>query len=400
MRTLWPVCLAVLCVGVALGLGRRLPHCSADPDVLPGTAVDKLIAQLGSDSDAVREAATKQLKQREDAIPALRRALKSSNGEVARGAATILAFFAAQEERAVAKLVALGKNGQMDQAVEKLVRRQTLGDEDGCWQVLAELASRLMDLEKEEFGTVSLKPGVPNREVPARDFRRYWQVTHPRLVSGSRLSRHDLLPPILVVRAEELSTDMPKILSLLAASGHAKTIYLESCALLAGDSSEMVDIDSSLIVCDGDLLVKGYIKESLVIARGDITCCDLVENSRLICGGAVHLRDYGKLLETTKVKAQEAKPLGFITFFDPVQVGIKVAKADGGLRVQEAVKDKPFARAGVRAEDLVLALDGAAVTDPEVFRRLLRARVAVEGELAVKLRRGEQTLELRVQCKD
>jgi hypothetical protein len=33
-------------------------------------------------------------------------------------------------------------------------------------------------------------------------------------------------------------------------------------------------------------------------------------------------------------------------------------------------------------------------------RRLLRAKVAVEGELTVKLRRGEQTLELRVPCKD
>jgi hypothetical protein len=400
MRNFLNVPLLVLSVVAVLGFGWSWQHCRADPDPPPSTEIEKLIAQLGSESFQMREAATRQLQQHEEAIPALRRALKSPDGEVARRAESILEFFVRQEKkRAFTQLTVLGKEGRVDQAVEKLVRRKQWDDEDACWQVMAELAGRLSDLEGREFGTVSLQT-TKYLAVPAHDFRRYREKVQPAIVIGSTLSARDLEPTAVVVRAEALSAGRMYRVSLFATSGPAKPLLLIESVVFAGDSVTVTDASRSLIVCDGDFTETGHVHDSLIIARGDVHCFNEIKNSRIITGGTVHLERKSAELLNTKVKEKEARPLGFVTFFDPAQLGIKVEKADGGLRVKEAAREKPFARAGLRAGDLVIALDSTPVTDPEVFRRLLRAKVAVEGELAVKLRRGEQTLELRVPCKD
>jgi hypothetical protein len=413
MRTFFRAVLPAVCVAALLANGWPPPPSAADDGPPAGAEIDKLIAQLGSASFAVREAATEQLKQREEAIPALRRALKSPDAEVARRAAAILNHLAAkQKKRAFDRLVAAAKNGQVDLAVEILVRQKEWDDEDACWQVLFELAGRLTDLEQKEFGTISLqpdKPGGPGRELPIRDFRRYRENMHPKIVAGSRLSRRDLReigPRAALLRAEEIDAGNTLLASFLVSCGpvQVRSVCGQS-VIFTGTSVEWEgDLAYALVVCDGDFKMRGSFKDSLLIARGDVTCFDFVRNSRIIASGGVHLaREVNAgliLVRDTKVKEKEAKPLGFVTFFDPAQVGIKVAKADGGLRVQEAVRGKPFARAGVRTDDLLVGIDGAAVADPTVFRRLLRAKVAVEGELALKLRRGEQTLELRVPCKD
>jgi len=78
-------------------------------------------------------------------------------------------------------------------------------------------------------------------------------------------------------------------------------------------------------------------------------------------------------------------------------VGIKVATAGGALRVKEAEKGKPFAVAGIRADDIVAAIDGTAVKYAEAFRRLLRAKLAVEGEMIFQVRRGEEVLDIPVE---
>ena len=137
---------------------------------------------------------------------------------------------------------------------------------------------------------------------------------------------------------------------------------------------------------------------SLVIARGTVRCGG-IHNSRVISGGEVQLSRSAKVLDS-KVVEKETKPLGFVTFFDPADVGIKVDSADGGVRVKEAEKGKPFAAAGLRADDLVTALDGEAVKDAESFRRLLRAKLAVEGTTTFKVRRGDKAVEVAVPHKD
>ncbi|HKI30856.1 MAG TPA: PDZ domain-containing protein [Gemmataceae bacterium] len=97
---------------------------------------------------------------------------------------------------------------------------------------------------------------------------------------------------------------------------------------------------------------------------------------------------------------KEAKPLGFVTFFDPAVVGIKVATAEGGVRVKEAEKGKLFAIAGLGADDLVTAIDSTAVKDAAAFCRLLRAKLAVDGEMVFKVRRGDKVSDIAVKHKE
>jgi hypothetical protein len=411
MRNSWNVRLPAVCLGVALGIGWLLRPCWADGRPPVNREIEKLIAQLGSDSFAVRERATQQLKQREDAIPALRQALKSPDGEVARRAAAILDFFAQQEKkRAFARLAALAKNGQVDQAIETLVRHPQWDDEDACWQVLFELAGRLLDLEWKEFARVSLRWTQPGAGGHIGDFREYRDQLKDRLrvVAVSRLTL-DLDKNLrgegslrFVVRAEEIEGGDDFGGSFVTSSGRVGRHRISRSVLFAGGSVELAGVSNSLIVCDGDFTATS-IEDSLIIARGDVRPLIDVKDSRIITGGSVRplvKRLLGEPAINSKVKEKETNPLGFVTFFDPAKVGIKVEKADGGLRVKEAGKDKPFARAGLRADDFVVAVDGDTVKDPEVFRRLLRAKLAVEGELLLKVRRGEQTLELRVPCKE
>ena len=157
-------------------------------------------------------------------------------------------------------------------------------------------------------------------------------------------------------------------------------------------------VGSSVIVCDGDFTARSVFK-CLVIARGTIRCDDGANDSHLISGGRVEFK-HPERVHGSKVVEKEPKPLGFVTFFDPADVGIRVESAEGGVRVKEAEKGKAFAAAGLRADDLVTALDGEAVKDAESFRRLLRAKLAVEGTITFKVRRGDKAVEVAVPHKD
>lgn len=173
-----------------------------------------------------------------------------------------------------------------------------------------------------------------------------------------------------------------------------------SAVLFAGGSVDFLgSVANSLIVCDGDFTVQGPIYNCLIIARGTIRCDHDVRDSRLISCGKVQFKHPQRVYES-KVVEKEPKPLGFVQFFDPTDAGITVEKADRGVRVKEAGKGKPFAKAGLRAGDLVTALDGEAVKDAEGFRRLLRAKLAVEGTMTFKVRRGDKAVEIPVPHKD
>jgi hypothetical protein len=386
----------VACLAAALCAAPATSPCSAGEPAAGEREIDQLIAQLGSDSFEAREAATRKLMEREDAIPALRKALKSSDAEVAHRAGQILDALARKEnERAFARFADLAKNGAADQAVERFVRRARWNDEKACWKALADLANRLTELERKTYGKASLPDYKALTREDFSQFLRECNLTAvaPRGAAPEQGERH------LVLRAEEIAPGADIMFTLLALSGGAKVRGVNRSIIFAGGSVEAGHTASgSLILCDGDVTADYFIN-SLVIARGTIHCRSSALNSRLISCGEVRYKD-AKDLRDTKVVEKEAKPLGLVTFFDPAQVGITVEAAEGGVKVKSAEKGKPFAAAGLRAGDLVVALDGTAAKDAESFRRLLRAKVAAGGEMAFKVRRGEEAVEIRVPWKE
>src|SRR5262249_25610290 len=79
-----------------------------------------------------------------------------------------------------------------------------------------------------------------------------------------------------------------------------------------------------------------YISDSLVIARGTVRC-SAAANSRIISCGEIRCKE-PKAVKESKLVEHEPKPLGFVTFFDTADVGLKVESADGGARVKSAEK--------------------------------------------------------------
>src|SRR5262249_42636349 len=96
------------------------------------------------------------------------------------------------------------------------------------------------------------------------------------------------------------------------------------------------------------------------------------------------------------VQEGQAMPLGFVRFFDPAHEGIAVEAADKAVRIKEVQLGKPFARAGLRAGDVLLTLDGAEVGSGETFRKTLRKLMAEGTEATFRVRRADRVLDLPV----
>src|SRR5262249_44618459 len=187
---------------------------------------------------------------------------------------------------------------------------------------------------------------------------------------------------------------------LCAIAGDARVGILGHAAIFSGGSIEVSQsLLGVLIVCDGDFTAESGFTDSLVIARGKVRSDGWVKNSRIVSDGGVEWK-HPEWVKDSKVVEKESKPLGFVTFFDPADVGLTVESADGGVRVKAAEKGKPFAAAGLRADDLITALDGDAVKDADSFRRLLRAKLAIEGTTTFKVRRDDKAVEIDVPHKD
>ncbi|MCI0458544.1 MAG: PDZ domain-containing protein [Gemmataceae bacterium] len=374
----------------------------------PGCEVQELIRQLGDKQPKVREAATRQLLELKGAETALHAALKSSDPEVARRAAWILKERDRRSgERALARLQEHARHGEVDQAVEILVRRPQWADENTCWQALTGLAAQLIERGRKEFGADLLAKGLWH--LPAGDFGRYVKRARPLFLTGTRLhpdkdKMFKLKHLGFVARGTDMilerSARVPYDSALIAAAGSFRyDEALDSSVIYSSGPVTMLEIDHSVLVCDGDLKVE-TISNSLVIVRGDVYCVNpfVVRDSLIILSGRFHLGKPTWALDkkTTKVREQQPDFLGFVKFFDPAREGVEVEPAKGGVRIKAAADGKPFAKAGLAAGDLVVAVNGQPAESPEVFRRLLR-RTFVTGETTVlRVERDGKQSEVRV----
>jgi M6 family metalloprotease-like protein len=96
----------------------------------------------------------------------------------------------------------------------------------------------------------------------------------------------------------------------------------------------------------------------------------------------------------TAITTRDAKA-GTVAAARPGFLGLLVsANAQGRLAIAEVAANSPAAKAGVRAGDLLLGLNGAAVSDADAFYDLLRTKSLGEA-VKLALTRQDQQLELR-----
>lgn len=376
----------------------------------PAQDLKDLIRQLGDDRFERREVAMRQLMERNDAAPLLRQVLASEDKEVARRAADILKALAGRDDmQALARLEALARKGEVDQAVQLLVWRLYWVKEDAAWRTMTELAARLIEAGEKEFGAPPVPPA--HRCLPAGDSRRFaeWtDWTKPTFVVTRRVvPRRDGREATFAVRAPEIEAFGTHAGDFLVAGGRLRAgrdrafdpAGFAYCVILAGGPIEVEEpLVGSVVVCDGHFTASETAKHCLVVARGDVdfSRCRSVHYCRVVASGRVQFGKDTRVLDT-KVREGEMNPLGFVKFFDPARAGIEVAE-QGGVVVTRLKDDGPFARAGVKAGDEIVALGGVEVKSTEVFRRLLRTEVALHEEAVFTLRRSGKLTEVRVNC--
>jgi hypothetical protein len=379
--------------------------------------IERWIEDLGSNRFEVREAATRALMEREETAVALQKALSSPDAEVRRRAATILeALKQKRPRRVLARAYALGKEGRIVETVDRLVYWREWDKDKKGWDTLTRFADRLMehagDVCPQRFRDLWKKPGFP-----AGDFRRYLEAKmsdretrQPKEISGRKIMNPHAI--VILARGEQVIIKWDKrgsqgiaADSIVVASEDIQIDHISHSLIVAGGDIKTNCLMKSILVCDGDVEMQVPPEGSgLIVARGKVTC-----RNRKLTGCVVRSENYFQFHDGKKIIIKDGTPdpVGLVKFFELSDVGLTVSDRDqkeeplqNGVRLKDVRKDSPFA-SGLRAGDVVTALDGTKATSPEVFRRLLRRKLG-QGDpiLTFTVRRSGKTLDVPIPMKD
>jgi hypothetical protein len=425
-RRFWPAGFAGSLACLLFVSFLRPPGILAVP--LTMSEVQRLIRDLGSDRFEVREAATKKLREMDEAFSALNKARKSPDSEVRRRAAEILlALEHRRALRGLARAKVLSQTGRIVEAVDRIAAGGKWDPKGDAWDSLTRFADRVIEDTADYFpanGSFRANP-----DFPVGEFRRFADRVHPKEICKRTIAIDARVHPPqfkkvdfdrrslyeanfhLLLRGEEVSwlSDMPEcgmITGILAASGDVQLVGARDSILIAGGDVKKVGyLFRSILVCDGDVeLLRPPDKNCLIVARGKVTCA-----SGKLSKCVVHSGHSLRLLDGKTIDLSDGTPdpLAFVKFFELADVGLTAAdqhprqQPDAeGVLLKDVSKDSPFT-SRLRAKDEVTAIDGTKVTSTENFRRLLRRKLAQGGPiLTFTVRRAKETLDVPISIKD
>jgi type II secretory pathway component PulC len=394
-----------LAAGVTLLLGLVATVVAGEgPTLAPRprpVPLDDLIRGLGSDDFAEREAATRRLSTLpvDAPPPELMAALSSPNPEVRRRAAeAVKAIRARAGDRALGRERLFAKRGAIDLFVASTRTWDIPADDDRHWQAVLDVGMALVHKLPPFPKETPLDPAKAgwspqSGRVPITPTRFWVSYRSSKLLIRS--SEPYRVPGVYRaggIRAPEVIAPDALSRSLVIAGGpvQAGSSISESIILANGNVTTGRHLSRAIVVCDGDVEVTETAHNTIVIARGRITVHQYATHSTLIAGGKVSLAKEGPPNLRNVVQEKQSTPLDYITFFELSTVGVEAKAADGAVRVSAVAEGKPFADAGVRAGDVITAVNGKKPDSAESLRRLLRDALAV-GDATVILRRGEKT---------
>jgi hypothetical protein len=383
-------------------------------DIPPPRPVDvaALVGQLGSDSFAERESASRRLSTLSvDAPPPeLLEALKSPNAEIQDRARR--AIFALKEhivrerERVVLsrlpRVERFAKRGQVDLYVAATAATKLKAKDDRLWLPALEISGRAATKAglKGDF--------LPNGPLWTKDFPAYRKnVIHDKMTRTEGVFTRGekdyfvFRGAVLAAGVDEPHSFEGLIVSRRAV--HVRKSLSNSLVIVTGDVIVRESLGKTAVICDGNVHVGLGMGSCFVIARGDVTVEGASNLNTVIAGGKVTLKNPITQTEASKLQydmedrvlSNATRPLGFITFFELSTVGIEVSAVDKAVKVAAIERGKPFDHAGVWVGDVITEVNGMRPDSAESLRRLLRDALAI-GDAAVKLQRGEKTVTVKV----
>jgi hypothetical protein len=359
--------------------------------------IQQLIAQLRGEGAVAQEAGAK-LVRLPAAIPALRKAAASSDAVLQQQAEPALRAALLNFNRRMVE------GFPVDLFVERLLRVEGVYDEESQWCVAAEMAGKVLDHGKTQFQLKNWS-GRGIEKIPVYDFLKYreqWAkydtATPPLIIPpGQAIPLTDLgeiARAALVVRREAIETPptrRPMVRALLVAPGTIKVDKIGASVILGGNSV-IAGNCSAIMLADGD--VKAEKLSGIVVTHGSVTCKS-ADGAILVARGTINC----EIVRDSVIRQNNPKLLGWARFFEISDAGLEVAAADGGVKITSIADKQPPQKAGLRAGDVIISLDGAAIKDTEQFRRLLR-RSTVQDSSKFTLRRDGKTLELTASFAD
>src|SRR5262249_33255349 len=117
----------------------------------------------------------------------------------------------------------------------------------------------------------------------------------------------------------------------------------------------------------------------------------------LIATGTVRVTD---LDDDTIVIQKTDNPLGLLKLYNTRQAGIEVEEKENTVRVKTVLDGKPFAKAGFKVGDQVLAVNGEKLTKREEFRKAVRRAAMANKEAVFKVQWLQNVVEIKVPLTD
>jgi len=415
--------------GGLLGCLVNIPLGHSSP---PGDAPDipTLIRRLGDDDPKVRDEAAKLLAGREDAIPALRLALKSDDREVARLAEAVLNDLKdKRRESALRQIKAYRKSGHYDLLAEVLVRWEDEELSADWWEAFVGAGWDLVEAEAATYKRTGLKEKADADRGPDwGSFARFssvpyykaYPVGRPALVIPPKVKENE--PIRAACRAEELKALNPDRflagwVGVAAVTAKVNMSNPGHAFLACGGSVQFGRCSYSVIICGGDcvvdddgavnsiivarrnVLVKKGVVHCVILAGGDVDVSDLhVNNSTIRAAGKIKVGPPNSIIKS-EVHPEDPKALAGIRFFELADLGLAASLVEKRMRVDRLAADSPLARAGLREGDRIDAVGPETPTDDETLRRALR-RAFAERRTTLKIQRDGQPREITVRFPD
>lgn len=204
---------------------------------------------------------------------------------------------------------------------------------------------------------------------------------------------------------------------VVVASGDVRAPSIVFGIIISGGNIQLGKAGGSVIICDGDFEAK-WLESSLVIARGKVTLGGDVSGCTIISGGCI-VRPRGVNVSRCAMRSHEIPNV--VKFFDPSAAGLTVWQVDrdghpipdgnqltkhgqadsgDGLLIKEIRKGTPFA-AGLRTGDLITAIGGTKTPSKEIFRKVLRRKLAEGGPiLSFTVKRSGKPVDVPIPIKD
>lgn len=373
--------------------------CADEPTRNDNDSTAALIEKLASPRFAEREDATKKLSLREDALPHIRRALKSSNPEIARRAKVILA---AIEHRTLDKFLGYGRDGRIDLLCEYLASRQSDADREKIWQGVIDIGVQMLQRARPQ---AKPPPAWEEKKLPGSSFREFLK-SRPEFITDETTPESVPEPAFLTVRRDGRigGAEIDRSLIVTAGPVHVQGHLFSSIVFSCGDVKADYQLSRCYVVADGDVHAYHLI-DNVIAARGNLHVKRVFSetNTTAHIGGRLILEPSrikgksplkAKLDERPKsfaLKAACRRPLGFVRFFETSDVGIELT----GTKVVALNAASPLRKAGLLVGDMLLAIDGKEAKDAESIRRMLR-RALIQQEGRVTVKRGQKKLNLQV----